>query len=450
MGQKYFVLDTNILLQEPASIFGFEEHVVVISHVVLHELDKIKSENRNVSADARQVIRNLSRLISDCDPQALASDGIKRNDEGGLLLVPPMADPVETNLKRLAGGNNDQRIILDALTLQEAKKDVIFVSDDLNARLIAMSNGVTAEEYESGKALHEGDDIPEGLLEVDEQELFSCTDSAGQKKSYKFDRQKLEATIGEPIYPNQFLKYSEEEFLWVSEVTEDQVFGRVYHLGETPTCFGIEPKSAEQAAAIQAVLDKDIPLVVLTGMAGSGKTIVSLAGALEQITCKLEDRKFKKIVVSRSTNDLENDIGFLPGDESEKMGPWLGAFEDNLEAIFKEDADPASSLDYVRTKIHYKTLNFMRGRSFQDTLFILDEAQNLTNHQIKSIVTRIGDGSKIIVLGNIDQIDNAYISKYSSGLTHLIEGMKGSDTFAFVNLKGSPRSRLAEEAGKRL
>jgi len=447
MGQKFFVLDTNVLLQEPTSLYGFDEHVIVISHVVLKELEKLKSEQRSVAADARQVIRNLSALVDDCDPQDLQSKGVARNEQGGLLVIPNSLP--QFDFEELKNGTNDEKIILDALMLKEVDREVVFVSEDINARLIAKSYGVVAEEYRGGHALEKDDDVSKGMASVDATLLWNCTKSAGDRKKYQFDREKLEVVAGFAVYPNLFIKLSDEEFLRVTDIDEDTVYATFFHVSETAESFGVIPKSVEQAAAITAALDTDVPLVVLTGMAGSGKTIISLAAALEQITDSTK-ASYKRLIVSRTTDDLDDDIGFLPGNEEEKMVPWLGAFEDNLEALFKEDASPESSQNYVKRYIQYRTVNFMRGRSIQDSIFILDEAQNLTHHQIKSLVTRIGDGSKIIVLGNVDQIDNPYLSKYSSGLTHLVERMQGERVCAHVHLEGSPRSLLAEVAGRLL
>jgi PhoH-like ATPase len=459
MSQKYFVLDTNVLLHDPASLLGFEDNIIVISPVVLQELDSLKSQNRAVSADARQVIRMLDKMLTNVDYEILSTKGVSRNEEGGKLIIPTLLAGSDL-LEELAKGTNDQKIIRDALILAQNKglkagtsevvvsdiglagTEIIFVSDDINARVIALSLGLKAEDYKGGRVKDESDEILESSVIVEEADLWNCNPKANNDE-YTFDRKALESALGVHAYPHLVVKYSEECYFRLVSVSDEKVIGINHKIGHNPETFALEPHNIEQAAAMQALADDDVPLVILTGTAGSGKTLLSLAAGLEQTMGK----KFNKIITARTTHNLDEDIGFLPGTEEEKVKPWLGAIQDNLEYLFKGESYQGSSADYAGKYIQYKSINFMRGRSIQDSFFILDEAQNLTPHQIRTLVTRVGEGTKIIVLGDLSQIDNPYLSKFSSGLTHLIERMKVSHCSAHVNLKGSPRSKLAEEAG---
>lgn len=460
MTPKYFVLDTNVLLHDPAALFGFDDNIIVISPIVLQELDHLKSQNRSVSADARQVIRTLDKLLTGADYKVLSTEGVERNEEGGKLLIPALMSGSDL-LEELAKGTNDQKIIRDALmlalgsqtssavdkasSLAPQDREVIFVSEDINARVIALSLGLRAEDYKGGRVKDEGEEMLEGAVNVDEDALWSCNPSV-DKDRYRFDRESLEEALGVTVYPHLVVRYSDSSYFRMTEVYGNEVVGINHRIDHNPETFGLEPHNLEQAAAMQALADDSVPLVILTGTAGSGKTLLSLAAALEQTM----GQRFNKIITARAAQNLDEDIGFLPGTEEEKVTPWLGAIQDNLEYLFKGEEYQGSSAAYAEKYIQYKSINFMRGRSIQDSLFILDEAQNLTPHQIKTLVTRVGEGSKIVVLGDLSQIDNPYLSKYSSGLTHLIERMKPSHTTAHVNLKGSPRSALSEEAGKLL
>lgn len=472
MAKKRFVLDTNVLLHDPSVIYKFEDNVLVISPVVLEELDALKTQSRSVSADARQVIRLLDVLLDDVDPEVLRSQGINRNEEGGLLVIPTLLSGSDL-MSELASGNNDKRIIRDALLLQKmdqeknppnpskaAKSKVtgvapgsletIFVSKDINARLIARSAGLKSEDYKASQVKSESEEMSTGFLTPNPDEVWNVPFECNEKE-YRFERAPLNEALGVDVYPHLMIEMSEEDYLHIIEVKEDSVIAAYRTIKETPDAYSIEPIGVRQAATLQVLADPEIPLVILTGTAGSGKTLLALASGLEM---KMEpaSKIFNKIIAARAASGLDEDIGFLPGTEEEKVSPWLGAIRDNLEVIYA-DADPAaleSSIELTERHIQYRSINFMRGRSIQDSYFILDEGQNLTPHQIKTLVTRIGKGSKMVVLGDLSQIDNPFLSQYSSGLTYLIENMKDSPLCAHINLKGSPRSPLSEDAGNRL
>lgn len=471
MAKKRFVLDTNVLLHDPSVIQKFEDNILVISPVVLEELDALKVQSRSVSADARQVIRLLDVLLDDVDTDVLRSQGIKRNEEGGVLVIPTLLSGSDL-MSELASGNNDKRIIRDALLLQKideeksppsptksAKKskatqtghlETIFVSKDINARLIARSAGLKAEDYKASQVKNESEEMSTGFLTPNPDEIWNCPFECNEKE-YRFDRKALSEALGLNIYPHLMIQMSEEDYLHIVEVTEESAIAIYRKESESPEAYSIEPIGVRQAATLEVLADLDIPLVILTGTAGSGKTLLTLASGL-QMKIEPETRAFNKIIASRAANDLDKDIGFLPGTESEKVEPWLGAIQDNIEVLYA-DADPEaleSAIEMTERHIQYRSINFMRGRSFQDSYMILDEAQNLTPHQIKTLVTRIGKGSKIVVLGDLSQIDNPFLSEYSSGLTYLIEKMKDSKLCAHIHLQGSPRSALSEDAGNRL
>lgn len=452
MAQKRFVVDTNVLLHDPASLLKFEDNILVLSPVVLQELDNIKGRNNAVAADARQVIRMLDKVLGDADPQALRGEGIKRNEEGGVLMIPTFMNHAHL-YPEMAQGSNDQKIIRDALLLIEEGPyggEVAFVSKDINARLIAKFAGLKAEDYKDSEIIDDIDDMHTGTVEVPEEDVWGCNPTCTDG-IYIFDREMLTAAINAKPYPNLFIILDndvEEKYLRILDIEEDTVTAKHYSISRTAEAFGIEPMGIKQAAAINALADPTIPLVILTGNAGSGKTLLSLAMGLQKV---MEDKEMKKIIAARAAKNLDEDIGFLPGTEAEKVGPWLGAIQDNIEVLFEGAANKENCVQMVEERyVQYKSINFMRGRSLQETWFLLDEAQNLTPHQIKTLVTRAGKGSKMVVLGDLAQIDNHLLSQYSSGLTYLIERMAESKLTAHVHLEGSPRSELAEEAARLL
>lgn len=451
MAQKYFVVDTNVLLHDPASLLKFEDNILVVSPIVLQELDKLKGQNNAISADARQVIRMMDKVIGDADPHELRKDGVKRNEDGGFLMIPTFTEHSE-KYTEMAQGTNDQKIIRDALLLKDAKpnEEIAFVSKDINARLIAKFAGLKADDYKASEIISDLDEMRTGTVEVDEQVVWDCNPEC-KNELYYFDKEMLIAAIDTAPYPNLFIILDnevEEKYLRVVDVDEDTVSAKYYDIDNTEECFGINPIGIKQAAAINTLADPDIPLVMLTGNAGSGKTLVSLAMGLEMA---MEKKEVNKVIAARAAKNLDEEIGFLPGTESEKVGPWLGAIQDNIEVLFADAENVADCVRMVEERyVQYKSINFMRGRSIQNSWFLLDEAQNLTPHQIKTLVTRMGEGSKIVVLGDLAQIDNHLLSQYSSGLTHLIERMAESKLAAHIHLEGSPRSELAEQAGRLL
>lgn len=472
---KNYVLDTNVLLYEPASLLGFKNHNIFISSIVLQELDNLKIKNMGVSQDARQVIRLLDKLIGDAGPNELTIEGVVRNELGGRLFIPTL------NLHHAVYSDkftNDQLIIKDALGLtrgelandcvsEEIKNnDTIFVSKDINARLVAKAAGLKAQDYRAANLKRSDAADTRSIIPVDFGQIDTAQDHG---ESVFFDggdkcRMTLDFIRGlTGVEPHPLLTmYTEDTddrkgYMYIIRyINEGMAYLYFYPLHAVKnTAYGMSAikTEVEQDIALRMLLDDTLPCVVLTGKAGSGKTILSLAAALELTA---ERKRYKKILITKSMSKLEEDIGFLPGTEADKMWPVLECFMDNLEVILFEgdtEAHPSKEMTInhiLERYIQPKAINFMRGRSFQNTFIIVDEVQNLTPHQVKTLVTRVGQSSKIVLLGDLNQIDNPFLTEYSSGLAYVINRMRDSEYVGHVELKGSPRSDLAEDASTRL
>lgn len=448
---KFYVLDTNVLIHDPSALLNFEEHKVVIPMTVLEELDKLKSGKTALAADCREAIRKIDQVIGDADPKDIAKGvPLKRldgNSEGSLAILFDFAD---TPTKRVLPPDlNDNKIINTLVSLQEREPDhdVILISKDINMRLKARACGVGAEDYQNDQLLSDVSLLEKGFRVVagsfwdSQNAVETFHDSTGTY--HKLPK----ASIPEHLGVNRFL-LDEAGFVGrVARIDADHVI-----LQDMPpeqllsrSAWGLTPRDIPQALALHLLLDPEVHIVTLTGQAGSGKTILALAAAIEMTVAS---NQFRHIIATRSTQGLDEDIGFLPGTEREKMEPWLGAITDNLEALHDGDEHAPSSIEYILQKVplQFKSLNYIRGRSFQHSLILIDECQNLTPHQMKTIITRAGTGSKVICLGNLSQIDTPYLNAMSSGLTYLIERFKGFDHGGTINLEGSPRSILAEYA----
>lgn len=380
-------------------------------------------------ADCRQAIRELDKLLGRASPGDVeAGVPIPRGSDGGHSgMLSVLMTEIPEDIVMLPTHLNDNKILNDVGFLKQnnSSRRVVLVTKDINVRLKARGCGIESQDYHSDQLISDIEQLNKGYIEfsgsfwekIEEVETF-------QKEGQTF-HQIARKNFSEPIYPNQFL-HDESGFLArVVAVDEAQVM--LLHLDSAKLmateAWGLHPQDVYQAMAMNLLMDPEVHLVNLTGSAGSGKTILALAASIEQT---VPNKIYRRIIVTRSTQGLDEDIGFLPGTEEEKMEPWLGAITDNLEALHWDDENCSGSIDYVMDKVplRFKSLNYIRGRSFQGSLIIIDESQNLTPHQIKTIITRAGKGSKVICLGNLSQIDTPYLTATSSGLTYLTERFK--------------------------
>ena len=449
--RKMYVLDTNVLIHDPNALLNFEEHDVIIPMTVLEELDSLKSGKQAVAADCRQAIRNIDKLLGDASPKDI--------EKGVPIVRAKKADPLGTlsilmSTEHLGNHSlpehlNDNKIIntLAALQNQHKSRDIILVSKDINMRLKARGFGVEAQDYHNDMLLDDIDLLPKGYKEF-ANSFWDTIEKVEtiQREGITEHILKREGDLAR-LNINEFV-VDELGFVGrVSDLSDNQIVIRDLHQHDlmNEEVWGLVPRDIYPALALNLLLDPDIHLVNLTGSAGSGKTILALAACIEMTVAS---KLYKRIIATRSTQGLDEDIGFLPGTEAEKMEPWLGAIVDNLEALHEDDENMTASVDYILSKVplHFKSMNYIRGRSFQHSLIIIDESQNLTPHQIKTIITRAGNGSKVICLGNLAQIDTPYLSALSSGLTYMTERFKSFRHGGHIHLQGVPRSVLAEYA----
>ena len=451
----FYVLDTNVLIHDPTSILNFEEHHVVIPITVLEELDSLKSGRQSIAADCRQAIRELDKLLGRASPTDVeAGVTIPRHDcAKGMGTLSVLMTEIPDNLVMLPTHLNDNKILNDVGFLKHTypRRRVVLVTKDINVRLKARGCGIEAQDYHSDQLLSDIEKLNKGYIEYPDSfwtrvEKVETTQLDG-KTLHRVSR----SMFGQEVFPNQFITDENGFLARIIDIENDVV--TLLHLNlpkmlHTET-WGLKPRDVYQAMAMNLLMDPEVHLVNLAGSAGSGKTILALAAAIEQT---VPTKIYRRIIVTRSTQGLDEDIGFLPGTEEEKMEPWLGAITDNLEALHWEDENCTSSVEYVLEKVPlmFKSLNYIRGRSFQSSLIIIDETQNLTPHQVKTIVTRAGNGSKVICLGNLAQIDTPYLTPISSGLTYLTERFKTFDRGGNILLTGVPRSALAKFAEEHL
>jgi PhoH-like ATPase len=457
---KLFVLDTNVLMHDPTCLFRFEEHDVYLPMITLEELDGHKKGMSEVARNARQVSRELDALASDSslDPKAgipLAKTG--RKDAGGKLFFQTTLLDIKLP-DGLPQGKADNQIlgVVRALREQQSGREVVLVSKDINMRVKARALGLPAEDYFNDKVLEDGDLLYSGVLPLpsDFWERHGKTMESWQQGGHTFYR------ISGPLVPvllvNQFV-YLESPgaaplYARVTEITgKTAVLKTLKDYTHTKNAvWGVTARNREQNFALNLLMDPECDFITLTGTAGTGKTLMTLAAGLSQV---LDDRRYTEIIVTRVTVPVGEDIGFLPGTEEEKMGPWMGALDDNLEVLARGDGGAgewgrAATQDLVRSKIKIKSLNFMRGRTFLNKFVLIDEAQNLTPKQMKTLITRAGPGTKIVCLGNLAQIDTPYLTEGSSGLTYAVDRFKGWPHSGHVMLARGERSRLADFASE--
>ncbi|MEX2132189.1 MAG: PhoH family protein, partial [Pseudohongiellaceae bacterium] len=415
-----YILDTNVLIHDPTAIRNFDEHHVVIPMTVLEELDRLKSGRHAVAADCRQAIREIDTLLGRASPEQVESGvPIARDKRSFLGKISVTMIEVPENVVVLPTHINDNRILNDVIHLKQRfhPQRVVLVTKDINLRLKARGCGIDAEDYQSDQLLSDIEQLNKGYIEYEGSFWDLVEDVETVHQSGRTLHRIARNTFNLEIYPNQFILDKAGFLARVINISKDLV--TLLHLDLDKAmhteAWGLRPRDVYQAMALNLLLDPEIHLVNLTGSAGSGKTILALAAAIEMT---VPNKLYRRIIATRSTQGLDEDIGFLPGTEAEKMEPWLGAITDNLEALHWDDENCNSSIEYVMDKVPllFKSLNYIRGRSFQSSLILIDESQNLTPHQIKTIVTRAGNGSKVICLGNLAQIDTPYLSPTSSGL----------------------------------
>lgn len=457
--QKLYVLDTNILLHEPLAFTSFKEHDVVVPMTVLEELDYIKDSKKDVARDARVSIRAMEDLLRDASPEQMLEGvsmlGIGSGDAAPTGSLSIFADLSMSKTQQVFTSNeNDNRIINAALHLQaqHAPREVVLVTKDINMRLKAKGAGMSkVQDYRSDQLISDIKYLSKGYYEF-EGEFWSRVKSVESVTEGRDTLHKVDKNIVPDPYINEFLVDEAHTFAGIIEAIDEDtldVLDLGYERLMSRRAWGITPKNIGQAMALYTLLDPHIDLVVLTGPAGSGKTLLALAAALEMV---VENNMYDKIIVTRSTPEIAESIGFLPGTEEEKMAPWLAAITDSLEALHKNDENIKGSMSYIMEKanIQFKSVNFMRGRSLQNAIVILDESQNLTASQLKTIITRCGEGTKLICAGNLTQIDSNYLNALTSGLTYIVEKFKNFSGSATISLDGVVRSRLAEFAEQEL
>ncbi len=458
---KLYVLDTNVLLHDPNALLAFNEHHVIIPMTVLEELDAIKDRrDKDVSREARIAINAIDDIVESASPSELqAGVTIPSNNKlKGLLSI--FADQMiehstsDSLLNNATHYYNDDRIINVALHLQDLHSDrcICLVTKDINMRLKAKGSGLEhVEDYRKDKVVEDIQFMAKGHLHFAGDFWSSVDDVETHQNRSGEVKHVLDRKYCPDLYINMLL-HDNQHFCGLVRQHDEQKF-LLEHLDREhlmhQDLWGIKPRNFEQAMAFYQIQRDDVDMMVMTGPAGSGKTLIALAYGLQ---ATLEERRYDKIIVARSTPPIAEDIGFLPGTEEEKMAPWLAAFDDNLEVLHANDEHAKSSIEYIkeRANIQFKSLNFMRGRSFNNAYIIIDEAQGLTQFQLKSIITRVGSNSKIVVLGNLAQIDNKYISPLTSGLTYLVEKSKDFPHAAIMHVNGVERSRLAAFAEEQL
>jgi len=455
---KLFVLDTNVLMHDPTSLFRFEEHDIFLPMATLEELDANKKGISEVARNARQVSRFLDGLLDQLEGQI--EDGIPLEGSGdksarGRLFLQTQAI-VGDLPATLASGKADNQILGVVRHLQERtpRRDVILVSKDINMRIKARALGLAAEDYYNDKVLEDTDLLYTGVRELpaDFWESHGKEMESWQQAGRTWYR--VHGPLVSSLLVNEFV-YSESDRPFYAQVKE--ISGTtailqtvVDYAHQRNSVWGIVSRNREQNFALNLLMNPEVDLVTLLGQAGTGKTLLTLAAGLMQT---LEDKLYSEIIMTRVTVPVGEDIGFLPGTEEEKMIPWMGALEDNLDVLNKTDEDGgewgrAATRDLIRSRIKVKSLNFMRGRTFINKFLILDEAQNLTPKQMKTLITRAGPGTKVVCLGNIAQIDTPYLTEGSSGLTYVVDRFKGWSHSGHVTLLRGERSRLADHAAE--
>jgi PhoH-like ATPase len=461
-GKRIYVLDTNVLMHDPTALFKFEEHDVYLPMQVIEELDNAKKGTSEASRNARQVSRFLNELIEAHGTDKIAS-GLTLSRPKGLQLR--AAESIGKlrfqtgsfdSAKKFGAVMPDNQILGAILHLREEEPavPVVFVSKDINLRIKASIAGILSEDYENDRALDDFSLLYTGAAALPEDfwQRYSDGLKSWTEKGRTF--YKVARIDDDEWYPNQFvyLPGDDEAEFRVARVDDGFVELQIVDdfRSHQHAVWGITARNREQNFAMNALMDPEIDFVTLLGTAGTGKTLLALAAGLAQT---MDQQRYREIIMTRATVSVGEDIGFLPGTEEEKMTPWMGALTDNLEVLMPNTQDGgswgrAATNDLLASRIKIRSLNFMRGRTFLTRWLILDEAQNLTPKQMKTLITRAGPGTKIVCLGNVEQIDTPYLTETTSGLTYAVDRFKGWAHSAHVTLKRGERSRLADYASE--
>jgi PhoH-like ATPase len=459
---RLFVLDTNVLMHDPTSLFRFEEHDIYLPILTLEELDNHKKGVTEVARNARQASRFLDELVTthaSAGGDAIAAGiPLEQKSNGaatGRLYL--QTETITTALPpSLANGKTDNQILAVVMHLARthSRRDVVLVSKDINMRIKARALGLAAEDYFNDKVIEDSELLYSGMEELpgDFWERHGKGMESWQQGGHTLYR------VTGPVIPTLLAN----EFVYLEPAGEapfqaivKEIAGKTALLStlkdythQKNNVWGIVARNREQNFALNLLMNPDVDFVTLVGQAGTGKTLLTLAAGL---MLTLEFKVYTEIIMTRVTVPVGEDIGFLPGTEEEKMNPWMGALEDNLDVLNKTDDEAgewgrAATRDLIRSRIKVKSLNFMRGRTFINKFLIIDEAQNLTPKQMKTLITRAGPGTKVVCLGNIAQIDTPYLTEGSSGLTYVVDRFKGWPHSGHVTLTRGERSRLADHA----
>ncbi|MFT5589290.1 MAG: PhoH-like ATPase [Bradyrhizobium sp.] len=463
---KLFVLDTNVLMHDPSSLFRFEEHDVYLPMMTLEELDDHKKGMTEVARNARQVSRSLDALVGNMNGASI-EDGIplsklgNKDAKGRLFFQTKLQNIVLPEGLPVGKADNQILGVVRALEAQFPGRAIVLVSKDINMRIKACALGLPAEEYFNDHVLEDTDLLYSGILHLPDDFWNKHGKGIESWQENKNGTGTTYYRLTGPLVPAMLMN----QFVYMEPMNGEPAFyGKVREInGKTAVLqtlrdyahnknnvWGVTARNREQNFALNLLMNPECDFVTLLGQAGTGKTLLALAAGLAQV---LETKLYNEIIVTRVTVPVGEDIGFLPGTEEEKMSPWMGAFDDNLEVLNKSDSDAgewgrAATQDLIRSRIKIKSLNFMRGRTFVNKFLIIDEAQNLTPKQMKTLVTRAGPGTKIICLGNIAQIDTPYLTEGSSGLTYVVDRFKGWAHSGHVTLARGERSRLADHASE--
>lgn len=459
--KRIYVLDTNVLMHDPTALFKFEEHDVFLPMMVLEELDNNKKGQTESARNARQVSRFLNELV--------VAHG-NRSIEGGISLLRPkelqlraadmlgrlmfQTKPVDIS-KGFGTVLPDNQILGSILQLrvENPSTPVVLVSKDINLRIKASIVGVQAEDYENDRALDDFNLLYTGATQLPEDFWKRHGDNLRSWTERGRTFYEIKAVPEDGWYANQFLYLPGEEDveLKVAKLDGDRAVLQIVEDFRSPNhqVWGINARNREQNFALNALMDPEIDFVTLLGTAGTGKTLLALAAGLAQT---MDVQRYREIIMTRATVSVGEDIGFLPGTEEEKMTPWMGALTDNLEVLTHAEDHGSwgrgATNDLLASRIKIRSMNFMRGRTFLNRWVIVDEAQNLTPKQIKTLITRAGPGTKIICMGNVEQIDTPYLTETTSGLTYAVDRFKSWAHSAHITLRRGERSRLADFASE--